>query len=672
MESTSGCACRSCAAEAMETAGNPGARTPSAPDRVAPAETRKPDPARLREGAFLGASILTGGAGFLLESVAPGTASPPGLPLTLFAAAYLLAGWNVVLGAARNLLAGRPFDELFLMTISTIGAFLIGHPEEAVGVMVFYKVGELLQASAALRSRRSIRAVLALRPDTARVIRQGLESLVSPEEVRVGELVRVRPGERVPLDGVVEYGEGWIDSSALTGESVPRRAGPGLEVLAGFIAREGELTLRASRPASGSYAARIAYLVEDASQAKARPERFITRFARWYTPAVVAAAAALAFLPPVLVPGQNLATWVYRALVMLVISCPCALVLSVPLGYFAGLGGAARRGILVKGSRAFESLAEARTVVFDKTGTLTRGVFEVRAVIPEDGKTEREILALAAWAESGSNHPVAAALRRETERRGIPTEADGPYPALRREIPGRGVSARQGESLVLAGSAAFLAGEGIELPGAPVEPDIGAGTEVLVAVGGACAGRILLGDELKPDAAEALERLRDLGVRDFVLLTGDARGPAHEAAAELGIEEVHFGLLPREKLERLEAVLARRHGHGGRTLFVGDGINDTPVLARADVGIAMGTGADAALETADAVLMSDRVSALPEAVFRARRTRDIVRQNIAFALGFKLIFLALGAAGIANMWTAVAADVGVALLAVMNSVRALK
>jgi len=612
------------------------------------------------------------GAGFLLESGLTGGPDAKPLVLALFVAAYLLAGWNVIAGAVRNLLAGRPFDELFLMTVSTIGAFLIGHPEEAVGVMVFYKIGELLQESAALRSRRSIRAVLALRPDSARVLRDGRPVVVRPEEVRVGEPVRVRPGERVPLDGVVEHGEGWVDSSALTGESVPRRALPGVEILAGSIAREGELTVRVIRPASESYAARIADLVENASHAKARPERFITRFARWYTPAVVAAAAGLAFLPPLLVPGQSLSDWVYRALVMLVISCPCALVLSVPLGYFAGLGGAARRGILVKGSQAFEALAEARTVVFDKTGTLTRGEFEVRAVIPRDGRSEREVLEGAVRAESGSNHPIAAALRREAGRRGLPPAPEAGAPVYRRETAGRGVSARDGESHVLAGSAAFLAEEGIALPEAPPEPELGAGTEVLVAADGSYLGRILLGDSVKPDAREALDRLRSQGIRRFVLLTGDARGPAHEAASELGIGEVHFGLLPHEKLERMETLLAKRNGEPGGILFVGDGINDAPVLARADVGVAVGTGADAALETADAVLMSDRLSALPEAVFRARKTRGIVRQNIVFALGFKLVFLALGAAGFADMWLAVVADVGVALTAVLNSVRALK
>jgi Cd2+/Zn2+-exporting ATPase len=607
-----------------------------------------------------------------METGLTGRAAGGALIFALFAAAYLLAGWNVIAGAVRNLLAGRPFDELFLMTVSTVGAFLIGHPEEAVGVMVFYKVGELLQESAALRSRRSIRAVLALRPDSARVLRDGRETVVVPDEVRVGELVRVRPGERAPLDGAVEHGEGWVDSSALTGESVPRRAFPGVEILAGSIAREGELTIRVTRPASESYAARIADLVENAAHAKARPERFITRFARWYTPAVVAAAAGLAILPPLLVPGQSLSDWVYRALVMLVISCPCALVLSVPLGYFAGLGGAARRGILVKGSQAFEVLAEARAVVFDKTGTLTRGEFEVRDVIPRDGRSEREVLECAARAESGSNHPVAAALRREAERRGISPAPEGAAPVSRKEVAGRGVSARNGDFHALAGSAAFLSEEGIALPEAPVEPELGAGTEVLVAADGTYLGRILLGDSVKPDAREALDRLRAQGIRRLVLLTGDARGPAHEAASELGIKEVHFGLLPHEKLERMETFLAERKGEAGKVLFVGDGINDAPVLARADMGVAVGTGADAALETADAVLMTDRLSALPEAVDRARKTRGIVRQNIVFALGFKLVFLSLGAAGFADMWLAVAADVGVALVAVLNSVRALK
>lgn len=668
MEADSGyeCSCGACSGSAE------GVVQPRVPEGGA--GSRSADPALVREGIFLGASCLIAGAGFLVESEAFGLSAPAGgsPALALFAGAYLLAGWKVIVGALRNLRAGRPFDELFLMSLSTIGAFLIGHPEEAVGVMVFYKIGEILQESAVLRSRSSIRAVLSLRPDSARVLREGRTILLRPEEVRVGELVRVRPGERVPLDGVVEHGEGWVDAGALTGESRPRRGAPGTEILAGSIAREGELTVRATRPASESYAARIVDLVENAAHAKARPERFITRFARWYTPAVVAAAAALAFLPPLLVPGQELSVWGYRALVMLVISCPCALVLSVPLGYFAGLGGAARRGILVKGSRVFESLAEARTVAFDKTGTLTRGEFEVRAVLPQEGRGELEILAGAAWAESGSNHPIAAALSREAARRGARLSPDEDGPVLRREVPGRGVSARNGKLRILAGCAAFLAEEGVALPEAAVEPEPGAGTEVLVAVDDVYAGSILLGDALKPDAREAVEKLRSLGVRRFVLLTGDAREPAHEAASELGIEEVHFGLLPHEKLDRLENLLSDREGNAGAVLFVGDGINDAPVLARADVGVAVGSGADAALETADAVLMPTRLSALPEAVSRARRTRVIVRQNIAFALGFKLVFLSLGAAGAANMWLAVIADVGVALAAVLNSVRALK
>lgn len=633
-----------------------------------------PDRGQLREGFFLGASVLVGVLAAILSAGPLGTGR---IPEILFLFAYLLAGWKVLAGAARNLLKGRPFDELFLMTVATLGAFLIGHPEEALGVMVFYKIGEMFQDAAVLRSRRSIRAVLSLRPDVARAVRGGEEALVPPESVEVGETVLVRPGERVPLDGILESGEGFLDTSALTGESVPRRAVPGMEVLAGSIAHEGVLTVRVSRPASGSYAARIADLVENAAHAKSRSERFITRFARWYTPAVVAAASAIALLPPLLFPGQEFSVWTYRALVMLVISCPCALVISVPLGYFAGLGGAAHRGILVKGSQVFDVLAEARAVVFDKTGTLTRGNFEVKSIRPADGRSEADLLRLAARAESGSNHPIAAALRREAERRSGPEHDSGGGgnvlpEVLRREIAGRGIIAENGGNRVVAGSAALLLEEGIELSSSALAREPGGETEVYLAENGVYAGRIGLGDTVKPDAREALDRLRGLGVTRFALLSGDAREPTEALAAELDISEVHFGLLPHEKLERLEEVLAREAGGKGRTLFVGDGINDAPVLARADAGIAMGAGADAALETADAVLMSGSLVRLPEAVRRARNTRNIVRQNIALALGFKLIFLALGAAGEATMWEAVLADVGVTLLAVLNSVRSMK
>ncbi len=664
-----GCACGACAVanHGHEHVGEP-----------ARASRPSDDPGALGNWLSLGAACAAAVLAAVLELKAPGEGPAALLPGFLFLMSYLAAGWNVAAGAVRNVLAGRPFDELFLMTISTLGAFAIGHPEEAVGVMVFYRVGEMFQEAAALKSRRSIRSVLALRPDTARVVRGGVTEAVRPESVEVGELVRVLPGERVPLDGILESGEGWLDASALTGESVPRRAVPGSEVLAGAIAQEGVLTVRVSRPASGSYAARIVDLVENASHAKARTERFITRFARWYTPVVVGVAAAVAVLPPLLVPGQEFSAWAYRALVMLVISCPCALVISVPLGYFAGLGGAARRGILVKGSQAFDVLADARTVVFDKTGTLTAGDFDVRSVQPAEGRTETEILALAAAAEEGSNHPIAAAMRKAAGRMfeadgtsaGIPRAGGGPEVSFR-ELPGRGVVLERAGARIAAGTAAFLSSEGVRIPGYRAEGSDSAGdTEVHVAENGVWAGLVRLGDALKPDAGEGLARLRGMGVKRFVLLTGDAEGPARAAAGRLGISEVHHGLLPHQKLERLEEILD--HGAKGRTLFVGDGINDAPVLARADAGVAMGAGADAALENADAVLMTGELSRLAEAVTRARRTRNIVRQNIVLALGFKLAFLALGSAGLANMWEAVVADVGVALLAVLNSSRALK
>jgi len=619
-----------------------------------------------REIATLAASAALAIAGYVVQAAFAEAAAGPArwTALALFAAAYLLAGYDVLGSAARNIARGKVFDELFLMSIASLGAFAIGAMEEAIGVMIFYKVGEMLQEGAADKSRSSIRSLLAMRPDKARVRRGGDWVDCRPEDVAPGDLVLVRPGERVPVDGVVTDGAGAFDTSSMTGESAPRPAGPGAEALSGFIAVEAALTIRADRVASESSAARVVELVENASKAKARTELFITRFARWYTPAVVVGALLVAFAPPLLVPGQRLADWAYRALVMLVISCPCAFVISVPLGYFGGLGGAARRGILIKGASVLDALADAGTVVFDKTGTLTDGSFSVREIAPEDGFSEEDLLGGAVAAETHSNHPLATAIREAWESTGRPRPAcdDGSYA----EIPGHGAVASVGGSEVLAGGDRLL-----HLRGVPHECRPATGTEIHVAIAGRYAGRIGVGDSLKPSGRTALDGLRSLGVRRLAMLTGDSAASAERVAAEAGIDEVHHGLLPADKLERLEAILGQEKGRGS-VVFVGDGVNDAPVLARADAGIAMGGGSDAAVESADVVLIGGDPSRVAEAISRARRTRRIVAQNIAFALGVKLAFLGLGAVGLAAMWEAVIADVGVALLAVLNSTRALK
>lgn len=611
-----------------------------------------------REAATLGGGALLMGAGILLRR-AP---APAALPLALFGAAYVAVGWNVLAAAARGVVRGRVFAESFLMTIATAGAFAIGQPVEAVSVMLFYKVGEIMQGLSVARSKRSIRALLALRPDTARVQRNGAYAEVRPEDVEVGAQILVRPGERVPLDGVVLQGSGFVDTSALTGEPVPRRVHLGEEVLAGCISTDGTIEIRVTRPAGESSAAQIVRLVEDASHAKSRTARFITRFARVYTPLVVAAAAAVAFLPPLLVPGASLTAWAYRALTMLVISCPCALVVSIPLGYFGGVGGSSRHGILVKGETFLDVLARVKTVVFDKTGTLTQGSFRVTAVQPRNGMPAADVLRYAALAEAHSNHPIAASVRAAY---GSPT--DGRAASDSREVAGQGVIARVEDRLVMAGNDRLLHEHGIAHDTCCTD-----GTAVHVVVDGEYAGYIEIGDEIRPGAAEAVSSLRRVGVTRTVLLTGDDPTVAQHTAERLGIDECHGGLTPSDKVAVMERIL-REGAVSGRTAFVGDGINDAPVLARADVGIAMGrSGADAAVETADVVLISDSLSKVPEAILRGRRTRAIVLQNIAFALGVKAAFLALGAFGIATMWEAVIGDMGVALLAIANAVRAFR
>jgi Cd2+/Zn2+-exporting ATPase len=614
-----------------------------------------------REAAALAAGLVLLALGILFPRRV--SASPLSwLRDVLFGAAYLAVGWNVLAAAFRGVVHGRFFDENFLMTVATAGAFAIGQPTEAVGVMLFFKVGEIMQGLSVARSRRSISALLSLRPDMARLLKDGTAREVRPEDVPVGAEILVRPGERVPLDGTVLSGGGFVDTSALTGEPVPRRLRPGQEVLAGFISTDGSIGIRVTRAAGESSAAQIVRLVEESSRAKSRTAQFITRFARVYTPLVVAAAALIAFLPPLLIPGASLGTWAYRALTMLVISCPCALVVSIPLGYFGGVGGASRHGILVKGATFLDDLARVRTVVFDKTGTLTQGSFRVTAIQPRNGLGARDLLKYAAIAEAHSNHPIAASIRAAYEGSAVAVESHD-Y----REIAGQGVMARVENRTVMAGNDRLLHENGIAHDTCSIE-----GTAVHLVVDGSYAGYLEIGDQARPGAAEAVAALRGLGVSRTVLLTGDDTAVARRTAAQLGIDEYHGELRPSDKVVLLERIMKERGG-AGRTMFVGDGINDAPVLARADVGVAMGaSGADAAVETADVVLMSDSLLKVPEAITRGRHTRAIVLQNIVFALGVKGLFLVLGAVGIATMWEAVIADMGVALLAIANAARAFR
>jgi Cd2+/Zn2+-exporting ATPase len=581
--------------------------------------------------------------------------------LALYLAVCLTAGGDVFLRAAKNIARGQVFDENFLMGIAAIGAFAIGEYPEGAAVMLFYQVGELLQAHAVGRSRRAIAELLDIRPDYADV-KQGDQLVrMRPEEVAVGAEIVVRPGERIPLDGTVTDGVSMLDTSALTGESVPREAAPGGEVLSGSINKSGLLTIRVTKPFGESTVMKILSLVENAAAKKAPTENFISKFARYYTPAVVIAALLIAFGPP-LAAGLGLSVWVNRALVFLVASCPCALVISVPLGYFGGIGGASRNGILVKGGNYLEALGSVETVVFDKTGTLTKGVFKVTQVQPVDGVTEETLLELAAHAESYSTHPIAASVIAawgQTPEQGAVTSVS--------EVPGHGVIAAVRGRTVVAGSARLLDREGIAHPAA-----LSAGTVVHVACDGAYMGHLVISDELKDDSPLTAEKLRQAGVARLVMLTGDSRAAAENVAARLGFDEVRAELLPDGKVAAVEELQAQQRP-GGKLVFVGDGINDAPVLARADIGVAMGgVGSDAAIEAADIVLMTDEPSKLATAMKIAQKTRRVIRQNIIFALVVKAAVLALGAAGLATVWAAVFADVGVALLAVLNAVRTMR
>lgn len=587
------------------------------------------------------------------------------LEYLLYLPAYLLVGRGVLLAAWRSTLRGRISDETTLMSIATLGAIALHQLPEAVAVMLFYSVGENLQNFAVSRSRRSVSDLLDVRPDQARVKRGEETALVTPEEVAIGETIIVQPGERIPLDGLVLEGESFVDTSALTGESVPRRLETGSPVLAGMVCTTGILMVQVGKSAEESSLARILKLVEEASGRKAQTERAVTAFSRYYTPAVIAAAVGLAVLPPLLVPGAAFVTWLYRALVLLVISCPCALVISVPLGYFGGIGGASRHGILIKGANFLDVLARLDTIAFDKTGTLTLGTFRVVAVLPQAGFTENDVLQAAAQVEAPSPHPIAASILAAYGGK-VDAEKLENYEA----VSGHGVKGRWQGKPIAAGNDRFMHMEGV--PHEDTVCDL-SGTVIHVAIDGVYAGYITIADAIRPEAAAALNELKRLGVRHFALLTGDEDCVAQQVGRYLGIADIHAGLLPGDKVARLESLAEKIHSRHGKLAFVGDGINDAPVLTRADVGVAMGgLGSDAAIEAADVVIMDDKLSQLPVAVQIARRTHRIVLQNIGFAFGIKALFMLLGACGVASIWEAVFADVGVSLLAVLNATRTLR
>lgn len=593
--------------------------------------------------------------------------------LVFFLAAYVIIGGDVVKNAVKNIGGGQIFDENFLMTIATVGAFFVGDYPEAVAVMLFYQVGECFQAYAVNKSRKSISNLMDIRPDYANVFQEGEWVKADPDEVSVGDKILVRTGEKIPLDGVIIKGSSALDTMALTGESLPRDVEAGDSVISGCVNKTGLLEIEVTKVYGQSTVAKILDLVENAGNKKAEAENFITKFAKYYTPVVVACAAVLAIIPP-LITGGGFSDWIYRALSFLVISCPCALVISIPLSFFGGLGGASKAGILVKGSNYLEALSNTEVVVMDKTGTLTKGNFAVSKVVPakgvafsavtgtEDRTAEDKLIELAAYAESYSNHPISKSL----------VEAyDGTIDTLlvadARELAGQGVAVTIGNRVIYAGNEKLMAQQKIDY-----EKADDAGTVIYIAEGKNYLGYILIEDEIKEDARAAIEGLRAAGIKRVVMLTGDRKKVADKVAGELGITEVYAGLLPGDKVEKVEELFASK-SEKGKLVFVGDGINDAPVLARADIGIAMGgLGSDAAIEAADVVIMTDEPSKIAKAMKISGKTLRIVKQNIVFAIGIKVLVLVLAAIGMASMWAAVFADVGVAVIAILNAMRALK
>ena len=580
--------------------------------------------------------------------------------LCFYLTAYFIVGGDVVLRAVRNILRLQIFDENFLMFIATVGAFLIGEYPEAVGVMLFYQIGELFQGYAVDKSRKSIAELMNIRPDYANLKTADEIKKVDPDDVLVGDEIIIRPGERIPLDAIVTSGSSLVDTSSLTGEAVPRDAAVGSELLSGCINLSGLLTARVTKEFGDSTVSKILDLVENATAKKSKSENFITKFARIYTPAVVILAAMLAFIPPLTFSEAPLTEWIFRALTFLVISCPCALVISVPLSFFGGIGGASRQGILVKGGNYLEALAKTETVIFDKTGTLTKGVFDVQEIVAQAMEPE-ELLELAALAESHSNHPISLSVQRAYGKT-IDTEKVTDV----KEIAGLGVQAVIAGKVVLAGNAKLMKEHGVGY-----EEPLTAGTIVHIASAGNYAGYIVIADQLKPDAAKTIKLLRSEGIKQTVMLTGDQKSVGELVAKKLGINQVYTELLPADKVRKLEEIMLVR-SRNGKVAFVGDGVNDAPVLARADIGIAMGgLGSDAAIEAADVVVMTDEPAKIVTAIKIAKRTVRIAKQNIVFALSVKAAVLVLGALGLANMWAAVFADVGVSVIAILNAIRVL-
>ena len=582
------------------------------------------------------------------------------LSLILFGVSYLIIGGEVILSAIKNIIRGEVFDENFLMSIATIGAFFIGEYPEAVAVMLFYQIGEVFQGYAVNRSRKSISSLMNIRADYANVLRDGKEIKVSPEEVLIGEFIVVKPGERVPLDGTILEGTSFIDTSALTGESVPREVTIGNEILSGSINNNGVLKVKVDKEFGESTVARILELVENASNKKAPTEKFITKFAKIYTPIVVTIAALVAIIPPMIIKDATFSDWIYKALSILVVSCPCALVVSIPLGFFSGIGAASKKGILVKGGNYLEALKDSEIVVFDKTGTLTKGIFEVTEINAKNISKE-ELLEITAMGESHSNHPIAISIAKAYGKE-VNKDEIKDY----KEISGHGIEVTIRKNDVLLGNSKLMKINNIGYD------DIDSiGTIVHVAINGEYKGNIVISDEIKGNVKEALVELKEVGIKKTIMLTGDNRSVADKVAKDIGIDEVYSELLPGDKVSKVEEILNKRRSKG-KVLFVGDGINDAPVLARADIGVAMGgIGSDAAIEAAD-VLMKDKIEGISEAIRVSRRTNKILWQNIIFSLGVKIIVMLLVVLGLTNMWAAVFADVGVTLIAVLNSMRIIR
>ena len=582
------------------------------------------------------------------------------LQIALFIISYIIVGGDVVKRAVKNIFKGQVFDENFLMSIATIGAFFIGEYPEGVAVMLFYQVGELFQSYAVGKSRKSIASLMDIRPDYANVKKGDELVKVDPDEVQIGDIIVIKAGEKIPLDGKVIEGSSMIDTSALTGESVPREVEVGSDILSGCININGVITAEVTKEFGESTVSKILDLVENASSKKSNSEQFITKFARYYTPVVVIIAVFLAIIPPLVIDGATFSDWIYRALAFLVVSCPCALVISIPLSFFGGIGGASKKGILVKGSNYLEALAQTEIVVFDKTGTLTKGVFNVQEIHPE-GVSKEELLELTAYVESYSNHPISLSLKRAYGK-----EIDNGRISDVEEISGHGVIATVDGKKVMAGNIKLM-----KMMDIPYFKGELIGTAVHVAVNNKYIGYILIADEVKEDSAQAIKELKAANIKQTVMLTGDNKSVGSKVAKELGLDKVYAELLPADKVEKLEELFSQK-SKKGKLAFVGDGINDAPVLARADIGIAMGgLGSDAAIEAADIVIMTDEPSKIATAMKISKKTLKIAHQNIVFAIGIKIIVLILSAFGITTMWAAIFADVGVTIIAVLNAFRAL-